>query len=110
MGLQIWSFSGVLYGVHLCYTACLACIDSVKMKTPECSRTSRVPKFFSPFAPKSFFCYGLRHTHSRESAHRQTHTHTHGHTDRTDSITSTADMGGKMKRIDQTLPVHSNLQ
>ncbi len=45
------------------------------------------PKLYRPFAQKSLFCYGLRDAHK----FRQTDTHTHG----SDSMTSTADAGGK---------------
>ncbi len=75
------------------------------MKTPERSCTSRVSPLYSPFAKKFFFfCYIERHTqihHIHEvnwicsvvRVHTDTHTQRHKHG--SDSITSTADAGGK---------------
>ncbi len=59
------------------------------MKTPERSRTSRAPILYSPFAPKSLFCYGLRDTNS-SAVRVLTDTH------RSNSMTLTADAGGKI--------------
>ena len=64
------------------------------MKTPERSRTSRIPLMHSPFARKSFCHDGLTHTHIH-NVRALTDRQTDGHTDGTDSVTSTADAGGK---------------
>ncbi len=74
------------------------------MKTPERSRTSCVSQIVLSFCPKVVFLLWIeRHTqiHYVMSCNmftdRQTdrHTHTHTHTHRSDSMTSTADAGGK---------------
>ena len=61
-------------------------LDLSVMKTPEHSRTSRIPLMHSPFAQKSFCHDGLKHTHIHRSTglamrvltdkHTQTETHT----------------------------------
>ena len=68
---------------------------------PERSHTSRVPLMYIPFARKSF-CHGrLTHTHMShigddpKAVRVFTQRHTHRQKDGSDSMTSTADAGGK---------------
>ena len=49
------------------------------------------PKLYSPFAQKSFFCYGLKDTTVQSWECSQTDTHRVTHTDGTDSLTLNAD-------------------
>ncbi len=74
-------------------------LTATTMKTPERSRTSRVPPLYSPFAQKSF-CLSWIERHTQMQGHRsngsvvRVRTDTHTHTNGSDSMTSTADAGG----------------